>query len=412
MPMPTLRSRVKPERALRDLSELTRLTGDERGTQRVCWTPGWMRAVDWFQERLVDAGAKVFCDPAGNLWGTIAEPTSRLLVLGSHLDSVPDGGRLDGAYGSVAALEVLRTAAAGTGQAPSLAVVAFADEEGARFGPSLGSAGVTGTFDRTWADLKDQSGTTLAQAASECGVDVARANDASSVLRRVRAYLELHIEQGPWLEHAGKRLAVVTGTVAMRRERLIVTGVANHAAATPMGLRHDALAAAAEVLTGVRRIAAGVPLATGTVAEISVVPNVWSVVPDRVQLIVDMRAPTDAEVNAMFSELRALAESVASELGVSLNWELVRRHSSQPFDAHLIELGDRVLELLGAGPEHMMSGAMHDATVMASVVPAVMLFVPSIGGVSHVRHENTREEDLVLGIRALAALADLALEQA
>ena len=408
----SLRSRVRPERVIADLADLARLTGDGRGAQRLCWTPKWLRALEWFEYSLRAVGATVSRDAAGNVWGTHAQPGQSLVVLGSHLDSVPDGGRLDGAYGTLAALEILRVASATGDQDLGLAVVAFADEEGARFGPSLGAAGLTGTADPAWADLQDGAGTTLAEAARECGIDPLKANDASARLPEVRAYLELHIEQGPALEHASKRLAVVTATVAMRRERLTLGGSANHAAATPMELRHDALAAAARVITSVRRLASGIGGATGTVAEIRVSPNVWSVTAARVDLVIDMRAPDDASVAAMFLELHELTDSVAEEHGVTLRWEPVRQHGSQRFDSHLVELAERALAQVGSAPHHLLSGAMHDATVMAAAVPSVMLFVPSVGGVSHAPEEHTAEADLELGVEALAALTDLVLEGA
>ncbi len=407
-----LRARIDPTRVIAQLDELALLTGDEGGAQRLCWSPTWMRALDWYRGLLEATGAVVSADPAGNLWGILEGQRPGLVVLGSHLDSVPNGGRLDGAYGALAALELLRAAASGAAPPLGIAAVVFADEEGARFGPSLGASGLTGTANPDWAELTDQSGVTLHDAARACGVEVERANTASTRLRDIRAYLELHIEQGPALEHSGQRLAVVTSTVAMRRERFLFEGTPNHAAATPMELRHDALAAAAEAIGRVGRVASAVPHATGTVAELRVLPNVWSVTARLVDLIVDMRAPEDDRLADMFTEVHEAATEICAALGVRFRSELIRQHTSQPFDAQLVALAENALRQVGSAPNRLLSCAMHDATVLASAVPAVMLFVPSRGGVSHVPDEDTSSADLNLGVEALAALADLVLEEA
>ena len=407
-----LMSRIDPDRVLAHLDELAQMTSDANGAQRLCWTPTWMRAIEWYRRLLTTTGAEASSDPAGNVWGIVKGQRPGLLVLGSHLDSVPNGGRLDGAYGALAALEVLQAAAAGPPPHIGIAAVAFADEEGARFGPSLGAAGLTGTAEPEWANLTDGDGVSLHVAALACGVDVERANSASARLPGIRAYLELHIEQGPSLEHSKQHLAVVSGTVAMRRERFRFEGAANHAAATPMNLRHDALAAAAEVVAAVRRIASAMPHATGTVSEVRVLPNLWSITARFVELIVDMRAPTDDGLADLFRQVYDVAASVSAALGVRFESDLIRQHAAQAFDAHLVALAERAVRQLGLEPTQLLSGAMHDATVLASALPAVMLFVPSHGGVSHVPAEDTSPEDLRRGVMAIGALADLVLGEA
>ncbi|HEY6779791.1 MAG TPA: hydantoinase/carbamoylase family amidase, partial [Thermoleophilaceae bacterium] len=249
---------IDPRRAIADLRELERLTGGPEGARRVCWTDGWTRARKLLRERLgaID-GVGVELDEAANLWATLPGELPGTVALGSHLDSVPAGGWLDGALGVMAALEVLRATASGGAPRHTLALVDFADEEGARFGRSLfGSSAVAGTLDPDAVrDLVDSGGRRLEDVVREHGVELDRAHEAGSRLEQVRAYLELHIEQGPVLESEGLAVGTVLGTVGVERHRLVFDGQAAHAGSTPIDRRRDSFLAAARFALELREVA-------------------------------------------------------------------------------------------------------------------------------------------------------------
>jgi N-carbamoyl-L-amino-acid hydrolase len=351
-----------------------------------------MRARDWLRSRLAELPVQVEQDPAGNLWATMAGASRDFVAVGSHIDSVPDGGWLDGALGVLAGLEMLRSRV-GTELPVSLRLVDFADEEGARFGHSLvGSSAVAGRLDVSGA-------ADLVAAARERGVELEGANEARAWLEGALAYLELHIEQGPVLERSGRSVCAVDGCAGVERHRVRLAGQAAHAGAAPMDMRRDALVAAAHAIVELTELARDSGGGTATVGQIDVSPGVPTIVPGCVELVVDLRHPDPRG-------LGDLMEGAREAFGRDAHWEAIWRIDPIPFDAALVELAR---EASGGGPA-MTSGALHDAAALAPHVPTVMLFVPSRRGISHSREEDTSEEDIAAGVRALDRLLDLAIE--
>jgi beta-ureidopropionase / N-carbamoyl-L-amino-acid hydrolase len=387
---------------LADLRELQRRTGDNNGAQRVCWTEPWRGARAYLTELLAEIGLAPEIDEAGNLWSYLEGEREPALALGSHIDSVPDGGWLDGAYGVMAAVGVLRAwAQSGTRPPRTLAIVDFADEEGARFGRSLyGSSAVTGSLDA--ADLAravDAEGRTAEDVLAENGVNLERAANSRSRLERIGAYLELHIEQGPVLEAEGAGLAAVTGCVGIERLRFEFTGQTGHAGTTPMPMRRDAGLAAATTALAVERIAVeegGV----GTAGRLDMSPGIVTAVPGGAGLAVDLRHSAAGSLARMLERAREAAGAAADGRNCELREEPVWRIDPVAFDAELVKAAAGV-----AGGRRLASGALHDAAAIARVRPAAMLFVPSIAGISHAREEDTAEADLRAGVIAFGEFA-------
>lgn len=406
---------VDPLRTTSDLDALHALSHDGAGVQRVAWTPVWRSARELFCDRAREIpGVRLHQDAAGNNHATLQGAGPGTLVLGSHLDSVPDGGNLDGGYGVLAALEVLR-ALAGQPTPPTLSVrvTDWADEEGARFGRSLfGSAAVTGALDvAALRGLRDQDGATAADVLSEYGVDLERLDAAHETMTDVVSYLELHIEQGPVLDEAGEHLAAVTGSLGVERHRVTVRGTASHAG-SPLALRHDPVAAVAAFLLAARRIAvARDGLVTCGILEAR--PATPTAVPETVTLSIDARHDDADELSALWGELEsALVECCLAE-SVQGQTEPVWRTAPVGFDPGVVDLAAAVVRAATGGERRLVSGPLHDACEMSRAgVPTAMLFVPSIGGISHAPGERTAIEDLHAGVRALAALTARVLEAA
>jgi hydantoinase/carbamoylase family amidase len=406
---------VDTDRALADLRALRELTEDERGAQRVAWTETWARARAWLRERLAELPVRVDTDEAGNLWAVLDGASPRTVVLGSHVDSVPDGGWLDGALGVLGGLEVLRSlAAAGEPPPVTVALVDWADEEGARFGRSLlGSGLATGTLDpRTVRGVTDRDGIALVDALAEHGVALDDAPAARSRLEPAVAYLELHIEQGPVLEHEGLSVGVVTGTAGVERHAVRIRGQAVQGGGFPMDARRDALVAGARLVLAVRD-AAGHERSRATVGDIAVRPGIPTAVPGECALTIDQRNPDAAELRGMLDTVRLAAESVAREEQVVIDFERTWSIAPVAFDEGLVDLAEATARDVTGGCARLFSGALHDAAAVASAgVPTVMLFVQSTGGISHAREEDTAPEHIAAGVLTLARLADQVIERA
>ncbi|MBA2630507.1 MAG: Zn-dependent hydrolase [Thermoleophilaceae bacterium] len=391
-----------PRRVIADLRELDRLTGGPAGAQRVCWTDTWVKARDFLRGRLAEIeSAEVSVDAAGNLWARVAGRKRETVALGSHLDSVPAGGWLDGALGVMGALEVLRVASAADPER-SVALVDFADEEGTRFGRSLfGSSAVAGTLHpASLATLTDRDGRPLAEVLAEHGVELGRVGDAGRGLDDTVAYLELHIEQGPVLEREGIRAAAVTGTAGVERLLFTFDGQSSHAGTTPMDLRSDAGLSAAATALAVEQVAtrhAGV----GTTGAVTLEPGVVTTVPGRAEMSVDLRHPEAAPLAAMLEDVRAAARDVAATRGCEVDESPIWRIEPIAFDERLVSA---VREATG-GARAIASGALHDAAEMARRVPAAMVFSSSTAGISHAKEEDTPEPDLEAAISAYSELA-------
>ncbi len=406
-----------PKRILAHLDELRALTGDEAGAQRVAWSPVWLKARAWFEDKLRELPVERHYDAAGNHWVTLRGASEEALVLGSHLDSVPNGGWLDGCLGVLAGLEVLNALSDKyRGKPPfTIKLVDWADEEGARFGRSLfGSSAFAGTHSVAADRVRtDREGVTLEAALKACGVCVDDVGGAAAGQKDVAAYLELHIEQGPVLERIGKALGVVQGTKGVERWAITFHGQEAHSGSTPMAVRRDALAACAKLALEIRPIAQKHPQAVATMGSVKTFPGIVTAVVGRCEATLDMR-DLDAEVLAgMLQEARAASERFAAEEGCTVEWENIWSIEPIPFHAELIALADEaVREVSGDAnePEHLPSGPLHDAAEVARCgIPTVMLFVQSLNGLSHNKLEDTGRAHLEQAVLALERLTEKTL---
>jgi N-carbamoyl-L-amino-acid hydrolase len=398
---------LEPARTVAELSELHALTADAEGAQRVCWTENWASARTWLREKLDALPVDVKTDEAGNLWASLAGDSERAVLIGGHLDSVSNGGWLDGCLNVLAALEVLRRIAEEGRPPVTVRLVDWADEEGFRFGRSLfGSSAVSGSLDPAeFRDLRDLSGASLPDVLAGYGVDLERAGEAGRELADAAAYLELHIEQGPVLERLGIPLAVVLGTYGVERHIVRFRGQRAHAGATPMDMRRDPVAAAARFLLEGRRIADAAGSVT-TVGTISAPGGIVTAVAPSCELSFDQRNLDDATLQRMVADAREVSERIGAEEGVEVEWSAQWRIPARPFHPELIELGEHAISETVGAAHRMPSGALHDAAEMASAgIPTVMLFVQSLKGLSHTKEEDTRTEDLEASVRALDRLA-------
>jgi len=402
---------AQPDRVIADLRELAALTGGPEGARRVCWTPEWVAARDWLRGKLAQvyssdgAPAQVEVDPAGNLWATLRGRSADAVVVGSHIDSVPNGGWLDGALGITGALEVLRQYS-GVDLPVTLRLVDWADEEGARFGRSLfGSSAAAGTLDPdALRALRDRDGLLLPDVLAEHGVRIDRARDAGSQLARVAAYLELHIEQGPVLEEQGLAIGPVLGTFGVERHAIRFSGRTSHAGSTPMRLRHDAFLCAArlglEVRESARRLGG-----VATMGSCTTEPGIVTAIAGACTVTLDQRCLDADALAAMLGEARQASERIAAEEGATVEWEHLWRIEPIPFHPQLIVFAEQACQEAAGAYLALPSGALHDAAEMARRLPTVMMFTSSTGGVSHNRIEDTPLEHLELGVRAYSRLA-------
>ncbi len=401
---------VQPDRVIADLRELAALTGGPDGARRLCWTDEWKTARAWLRGKLDELSAAVEVDPAGNLWATIPGQTRDTVVVGSHIDSVPRGGWLDGALGITSALEMLRLYA-GTTPPATLRLVDWADEEGARFGRSLfGSSAAAGTLDPdSVRGLRDRDGVALPDALAAHGVDLDQAYRAGEQLAGVKAYLELHIEQGPVLESKGIPIGPVLGTFGVERHAIHFTGRTSHAGSTPMDLRHDALACAARFALDVRESAkrrGGV----ATCGNITVAPGIVTAIPGTCTVTLDQRALDAEALSGMLCDAHEASERVAAEEGCQVEWAHLWDIEPIPFNPTLLGFAKDACRAVSDTYLALPSGALHDAAEMARRVPTVMLFVTSIGGVSHNPIEDTPLDHLRLVIQAHARLTARTLD--
>jgi len=398
---------IDADAVVADLRELDRLTGGPAGARRVCWGEEWRQAREWLSGKLGEIGLEPERDEAGNLWAYLDGEREPALALGSHLDSVPAGGWLDGSLGVVAALGVLR-AWAGSGRRPprTLALLDCADEEGARFGRSLfGSSALAGTLDPgALAALKDGEGRPITEVLAGNDVILERVLDAGPRLRRLAGYLELHIEQGPVLESEGLPCAAVAGCAGVERELLRFSGQAAHAGTTPMDARRDAGLAAAETALAVERSAVEVG-AVGTSGLVELDPGIVTAVPGGARLSIDVRDADADSLAQVHAAVRSAAHAAAERRGCSLAIEPLWRIAPIQFDAGLVALAGEASASAGGRREPLISGALHDAAEIARAVPAAMIFTSSSRGLSHAKEEDTPEPDLLAGIEAFGELA-------
>jgi N-carbamoyl-L-amino-acid hydrolase len=401
---------VDPRRVIADLQELRSLTADANGAQRLAWSPMWLKARAWFQDKLKSLPVEHHYDAAGNSWTTLRGDSDRALLLGSHLDSVPNGGWLDGCLGVLGGLEVLRGISEDFHGRPPITIrlVDWADEEGARFGRSLfGSSAFAGTHSIAVDRIRnDRDGISLEEALRQCNVEIDRIGDASAESHNAGAYLELHIEQGPVLEKMHLPLGVVLGTKGVERHAITFHGQEAHSGSTPMAVRRDALAAAAKLALEIRPIARKHPDAVATMGSVKTFPGIVTAVVGRCETTLDMRDLDATILASMLAEVRAASERFAAEEGCSVEWSRIWSIEPIAFNPQLIEFCDESIRETSGSSHRLPSGPLHDAAEVArSGIPTVMMFTQSLAGLSHNKAEDTRTEDLALAVQAFDLLA-------
>jgi hydantoinase/carbamoylase family amidase len=389
------------DRVLADLRELANLTGGPHGARRVCWTDEWTKARDFLRSRLDELPVEVSIDQAGNLWADLPGEADGFVIVGSHVDSVPAGGWLDGALGVFTAVEALRRHADGGRPAVGLRLVDWADEEGARFGRSLfGSSACAGTLEIDEVrDLRDRDGERLEDVVARYDVELDRVHESGERLRGARAYIEAHVEQGPVLQSKGEPAATVLGTFGVERHEAVFTGQTAHAGATPMGLRRDTFSATAQAALAIREVGfkhAGVC----TVGRATSEPGVITAVPGRTEMLLDQRHLDPDALAAMLSEARAACEQAAEDHGCEVELKHVWSIPPIPFDDRLIAMARQAVVDAGGNDTAIPSGPLHDAAEMARLIPTVMIFSSSSPPVSHTKEEDTPEADLRVAIEA------------
>jgi N-carbamoyl-L-amino-acid hydrolase len=402
---------LSPERTVSELKELRLLTGDENGAQRVAFTPAWLKARTFLRQRVAGLPLEIHDDAAGNTWFTLPGECRKSLLLGGHLDSVPNGGWLDGCLNVFAGLEILRRINAQYHGRPPLTIrlVDWADEEGARFGKSLfGSSACSGNLDLNEArGLVDKQGIKLPAALHEVGIDFERVKDSRAELKNAAAYLELHIEQGPVLLDLDLPLGAVLGTFGVERHAITFQGQAAHSGSTPMNRRKDAFLAAAKMASEIYQIASGSGNGVCTIGSCTTKPGIVTSVVEESRITLDQRHLDAAKLAQMLDEAKAASEKFAREGNVKVTWERLWQIAPRPFNDELIALCDEAIRETCGQSHRLPSGPLHDAAEIAAAgVPTVMMFVQSLHGISHNKIEDTKEEHLELCVTAFDKLAE------
>lgn len=390
---------VNGERFLKDLHDLRAFgaSGVGKGVVRPAYSQADIAAREWLAGRMREAGLDVRFDPVGSLWG-LAE--GRSLLIGSHSDSQPEGGWLDGALGVVMGLELARAAREAGG--PPVSVVNFQDEEG-RFGVTTGSKIWSGRLSLDHADtLTDSTGVSFADARA------AMAHLAEDFVdpARFSGFVETHIEQGPWLDEARQSIGAVTGIVGIRDMRVTIEGAQNHAGTTLMHRRRDAFQALSNFNTALNDRLRNVvtPQSVWTIGEVSVLPGAHSIVPGKVVFSMQWRDGDADRLKKMETVIRETATEVADTMGMRLSFSEMLGLEPVTMDTDLRSAIVRAAQTVAPdGWREMPSGALHDASNVAALMPAAMMFVPSINGISHAFAEDTGEADLLCGLDVLAA---------
>jgi N-carbamoyl-L-amino-acid hydrolase len=406
---------VDAQAAVDLLKELRTLTADEHGAQRLAWSPVWLKARKWFESKLLELPVEHHYDAAGNSWSTLTGDSDATLILGSHLDSVPNGGWLDGCLGVIAGYTVLRRIAEEYKGKPPVTVrlVDWADEEGARFGRSLfGSSAFAGTqtIDQD-RGRTDAGGKRLEDALTECGVSIDSIGDAGRERKNAAAYLELHIEQGPVLEGMGLPLGAVLGTKGVERHTITFHGQEAHSGSTPMTARRDALAAAAKLALEIRPIAKRHPDAVCTIGSVKTFPGIVTAVVGRCEATLDQRDLDAGVLATMYREAQEKSAQFAKEEGCTVEWSRIWNIAPEPFHPKLVEFCEEAIRETAGRSHRLPSGPLHDAAeVSRAGIPTAMLFVQSLKGISHNKIEDTSEEHLKLAVIALDKLASKTMD--
>ena len=406
---------LDPKRTVAELKELRRLTSDENGAQRVAFTKTWVETRAWLKKKLESLPVETHTDAAGNLWTTLRGQSERALLIGGHMDSVPNGGWLDGCLNVLAGVEILRRINSQYQGKPPVTVrlVDWADEEGARFGKSLfGSSACSGTLNMDEArGLKDKEGINLPAALKEVGVEFERVKESSRELKNAAAYLELHIEQGPVLLDMDLPLGAVLGTFGVERHAITFHGQAAHSGSTPMNRRKDAFLAAAKMSPEIYRIAERSNGGVCTIGSCTTKPGIVTSVVEECRITLDQRHLDAAALARMFHEAKEASERFAKEGNVRASWNRLWQIEPVLFNKDLVNMcSDAISETRGK-THRMPSGPLHDAAEVARAgVPTVMMFVQSLHGISHNKIEDTKEEHLEMCVTAFDKLAEKAMD--
>jgi N-carbamoyl-L-amino-acid hydrolase len=418
---------VNPKRTVAELKELRALTGDDNGAQRVAFTPMWLGARAWLRDKLEGLPVEIHTDAAGNTWFTLRGESDKALLIGGHMDSVPNGGWLDGCLNVLAGVEILRRINSQyVGKPPiTIRLVDWADEEGARFGKSLfGSSACSGNLNLDEArGLKDKDGILLPNQLFAVGIDFERVKDSGQELQNAAAYIELHIEQGPVLLDLDLPLGAVLGTFGVERHAITFHGQAAHSGSTPMNRRKDAFLAAAKMSSEIYKIAersrddktlSHVGQSLGgvcTIGSCTTKPGIVTSVVEECRITLDQRHLDAAKLARMLQEAKDASERFAQEGNVKVWWKRLWQIAPRPFDDYLIALCDEAIRETCGKVHRLPSGPLHDAAeVAAAGVPTVMMFVQSLHGISHNKIEDTKEEHLELCVTAFDKLAEKAMK--
>ena len=401
---------LDPARVISDLKELRQLTGDQDGSQRIAFTKLWSTARSWLKAKCDEIPIENHLDAAGNFWATLKGESQRELLIGGHIDSVPNGGWLDGCLNLLAGLEILRRIHHQYKGNPPITIrlVDWADEEGARFGKSLfGSSACAGTLDMNEARvLKDKDGIELPAALRAVGIDFEKVKDSGVELKHAATYLELHIEQGPVLLDKELALGAVLGTFGVERHAITFHGQAAHSGSTPMNRRRDAFLAAARMSPEIYEIAqryGGVC----TIGSCKTKPGIVTSVVEECRITLDQRHLDPSGLAAMFADAKTASERFAHDCNVTVLWERLWQIDPILFDAQLMDGCEESIQETCGKCMRLPSGPLHDAAeVSLAGIPTSMMFVQSLHGISHNKIEDTKEEHIELSVVALDRLAE------
>jgi hydantoinase/carbamoylase family amidase len=402
---------LKPKRTIAELKELRALTSDDNGAQRVAFTKTWIAARKFLRKKVEGLPLEIQNDAAGNTWFTLRGESEKALLIGGHIDSVPNGGWLDGCLNVFAGVEILRRINAQYHGKPPVTVrlVDWSDEEGARFGKSLfGSSACSGNLDMSEArGLVDQQGIKLPDALREVSIDFERVKDSHAELANAAAYLELHIEQGPVLLDLDLPLGAVLGTFGVERHAITFHGQSAHSGSTPMNRRKDAFLAAGKMSSEIYRIAERSGNGVCTIGSCTTKPGIVTSVIEECRITLDQRHLDPSKLARMLQEAKVASENFAGEGRVKVSWERLWQIAPRPFNKELVALCEDAINETCGKSHQLPSGPLHDAAEIAAAgVPTVMMFVQSLHGISHNKIEDTKEEHLELCITAFDKLAE------
>ncbi len=392
------------------LDELATVSDEAGDLTRLYLGPAHRRAVDLIAKWMREAGMTTRLDAAGDVVGRYEarERGSRALLLGSHIDTVRNAGRFDGNLGVVTAIEVVRAAFRSGKRFPfAIEVVAFADEEGVRFASTLsGARALAGVFDAAALDEVDEAGVSRRQALAAFGCDPSRLSAEARSPEKTIGYVEVHIEQGPVLEQEGLPVGIVTAIDGMTRAIVEIEGAGGHAGTVPMPLRHDALAAAAEMLVAIEARARSRTNLVATVGKIEVFGAAANTIPGRVRFSIDLRSPSDQERLGAVGDIKDIIAAIARRRGVTQRFSIGHEAPAAYCDGPLSDRLAAAVETCGVEPRRLPSGAGHDAMAFDRIIPFAMLFVRCRGGVSHSPAEFASPGDIDVAARVLSTFLD------